>query len=121
MKTQIIEKEENGYSWLVDLYYIDDIETLEYYLKENNADFDTDEKGNFFAEIEDVKKADKTAFKDDVIDQIDFSKDDYDTKTEGDGFNSFDDFIAQIVNITIEECGGIHDAVFVANDAYSNL
>lgn len=122
MKTQIIEREQNGYKWLVDLNYIDNIETLEYYLKEINADFNFDEDENLFADISDVKKADKKAIKDDIIAQIDFTEDEYNVKSrKGEGFATFDEFITSILNTMIEQKGTIADAVFVANDAYSLL
>lgn len=122
MKKQIIEREQNGYKWLVDLNYIDNIETLEYYLKEINADFNFDEDENLFADISDVKKADKKAIKDDIIAQIDFTEDEYNVKSrEGEGFATFDEFITSILNTMIEQKGSIADAVFVANDAYSLL
>lgn len=122
MKKQIIEREQNGYKWLVDLNYIDNIETLEYYLKEINADFNFDEDENLFADISDVKKADKKAIKDDIIAQIDFTEDEYNVKSrKGEGFATFDEFITSILNTMIEQKGTIADAVFVANDAYSLL
>lgn len=60
--------------------------------------------------------------REDVIDMIDFSKEEYNEKVAGkDDVATFDEFIDSIINIAKENNGTIEDAVFIANDAYRHL
>ena len=60
--------------------------------------------------------------REDVIDMIDFSKEEYNEKVAGkDDVATFDEFIDSIINIAKENNRTIEDAVFIANDAYRHL
>lgn len=60
--------------------------------------------------------------REDIIDMIDFSEEEYNEKVAGkDDVATFDEFIDSIINIVKENNGTIEDAVFIANDAYRQL
>lgn len=60
--------------------------------------------------------------REDIIDMIDFSEEEYNERVAGkDDVATFDEFIDNIINIVKENNGTIEDAVFIANDAYRNL
>ena len=50
-----------GYKWLVALDYIDNRETLEYYLNQIGAEFVRSDYGELWANISDVQEADLVA------------------------------------------------------------
>ena len=60
--------------------------------------------------------------REDIIDMIDFSEEEYNERVTGkDDVATFDEFIDSIINIAKENDGTIEDAVFIANDAYRKL
>lgn len=60
--------------------------------------------------------------REDIIDMIDFSEEEYNERVTGkDDVATFDEFIDNVINIVKENNGTIEDAVFIANDAYRNL
>lgn len=60
--------------------------------------------------------------REDIIDMIDFSKEEYNERVAGkDDVATFDEFIDNIINIAKENNGTIEDAAFIANDAFAKL
>lgn len=57
----------------------------------------------------------------DLINSIDFTKEEYDKKVSGEGLESFDRFIDNILSSTEENSGDLKDAIFMANDAFKQL
>lgn len=53
-----------------------------------------------------------------LIDSIDFSKEEYNQKTENGDYASFDEFIESILKTVEENNGTLEDAVYIANDAF---
>lgn len=56
-----------------------------------------------------------------VVDEIDFTREEYEKKAAGKDYATFDKFIDTIVESAIENNGGVDDVVFIANDAYDKL
>lgn len=56
-----------------------------------------------------------------IVDEIDFTKEEYDEKVLEKDYATFDEFIDTIVENAIENNGGVDDVVFIANDAYNKL
>lgn len=66
-------------------------------------------------------KTNETRLRNAIINGISFDKEEYEVKTKGDGYNTFDEFINAIVSIVLEVEGTIEDGIFIANDAYEKL
>ena len=57
-----------------------------------------------------------------LIENIDFTREEYNEKTKGnDGFFSFDEFIENVVSIVEENNGTLQDAIFMAHDAFDKI
>lgn len=56
-----------------------------------------------------------------IVDEIDFTKEEYDEKASGKDYATFDKFIDTIIESAIENNGGVEDVIFIANDAYDKL
>lgn len=118
---QITREVEDGYEWIVSCDYIDNIETLESVLTKLKANFKVEGR-NLFATRDDVKFADLYIAKEELIYRIDFTREEYDKKTQkGEGFRTFDEFIDEVLSIVKENNGTLKDAVFIANDAFLQL
>ena len=60
--------------------------------------------------------------REEIISSIDFTEEEYSEKIAGQqGIASFDEFIDNIVKVTLENNGTVEDAVFIADDAFRNL
>lgn len=59
--------------------------------------------------------------KEELINSIEFTKEEYNEKTNGEGFATFDEFIDNIISSVEENNGTLEDAIFIANDSYNNL
>ena len=58
----------------------------------------------------------------DLKDNLDFSKSEYDKKAKGKkGMRTFDGSLRQIINICKSMNADINDAIYIANDAFYNL
>lgn len=56
-----------------------------------------------------------------IVNEIDFTREEYEEKAAGKDYATFDKFIDTIVESVIENNGGVDDVVFIANDAYNKL
>lgn len=59
--------------------------------------------------------------KEELISSLDFTEEEYCEKTREGRYNSFDEFLENVISICKENNGTFEDAVFIANDAYLNL
>ncbi len=116
---QITKNNENGTEWLHSSEIIDNPETLVWALKKIKATYIENRRG-IFTTLENLKRVERYCIKYDVLIKIDFTKEEYEEKTDN-SCAIFDEFIDKIVEDTIENEGSVYDAVFVANDAYSKL
>ena len=56
-----------------------------------------------------------------LLNSIDFTEEEYNEKVSGEGFETFDKFIDNILSSVKENNGTLEDAVFIANDAFKQL
>ena len=102
----------------------DDV-TKEFWESDEKPDEPTDSfKKDFFNNFcfeEEFQYREAKSIKYDVIEGIDFTKEEYEEKTVGKGYATFVEFVDRIVEDTIENGGSIEDAVFIANNAYDKL
>lgn len=57
----------------------------------------------------------------DLINGIDFTKEEYNEKVSGENIEAFDKFIDNILFSTEENGVTLEDAIFIANDAFKRL
>ena len=78
-----------------------------------------DEKMNGEKLLADAKKA----FRAEIEQGINFSREDYSLKVENSSTEmvDYDQFIKNVAQACYDNDGTVEDAIFIANDAYSNL
>lgn len=59
--------------------------------------------------------------KEELVNNIDFTQEEYEEIAQGEGISSFDKFIENVVSIVKEHNGTLEDAIFIANDAFSKF
>ncbi len=59
--------------------------------------------------------------KTDLIENLDFTEEDYNEKTAGEDIASFNEFIDAVIAFVEQSGGTLEDAIILANDAYYQL
>lgn len=107
----------DGYSFdgLVDA--CDDIRESEYY-NEDCEVYQFSDNNNHKLQ---VLVFNEPVMRTDLINGIDFTKEEYDGKVSGENIEAFDKFIDNIIFSTEENGVTLEDAIFIANDAFKRL
>lgn len=111
----IVELEGYSFDGLVDA--CDDIKESEYYNEDCEVYQFSDNDGYKLQ----VLIFNESVMRTDLIKSIDFTKEEYDEKVSGEGLETFDRFIDNILSSTEENSGDLEDAIFMANDAFKQL